>query len=323
MFSFFIVVQGPYVEGTANLITCLRKIFPDTQIILSCYKEKIDKCVFETAEVRRNEDPGTIITPPRNKPLNLKRQATTTLMGCRNATQPWVMKFRSDLEIVSEKKILQSFNLFVSLIERGEKLRLMTLNTGCLNIFSYYQMPFHFNDIFFVTRTSELRRNCEAAVRFNEQKLVDDFSVNIPENYYHRDRYQLKFHCEQIMHFGAQLISGHLLKYCCDMNHISKMRHMLWTAKYLHLTNMKAIGIRSTKAGYPSINSHLVSIDRLCLALLKQVAKNNGRKRNIAMLSLVAQGLVTKYIFLANRTIFRLIVDLKKLIKKNSLSKSV
>ena len=100
-----ILVQGPYVKTTSNLIYELKEIFPLNKIILSCYDESIDESIKNLVFLKRNSDPKSILVPPRSAPLNLKRQATTIYYGCKDFDEEWVMKIRSDIEILNSKKL--------------------------------------------------------------------------------------------------------------------------------------------------------------------------------------------------------------------------
>ena len=151
--------------------------------------------------LKRNIDPGTIFVPPKGKPLNLHRQAKTTLNGCLSGTRDWVIKLRSDLKITDNYKFKSFIKNIDKELKNDNELRLVTLNTGSLDIFSFYDMPFHFNDWFFICKRDSLIKNCEKILSIHEIDLVSYFKGILPRNYYHRNRYQLRYHVEQLIHF--------------------------------------------------------------------------------------------------------------------------
>ncbi len=107
MFDFFILIQGPFIKSTGVLVKKLHQIEPNIEIVVSCYDEIIERDLRNFCKIVRSDDPGTISTPPRGKPFNLRRQATTTLSGCMDTRAKWVLKLRSDLDENSRRNQLQ------------------------------------------------------------------------------------------------------------------------------------------------------------------------------------------------------------------------
>lgn len=283
MDKFFILVQGPYSQNTRNLIIQLHQIFSNFRIVLSIYDEYVDEIIFNLVEVRRNLDPGTFFPPPKYKPINLIRQATTIHTGCGGANEEWVMKIRSDLEILDGKKLLSCINEFENSLRDGKPLKLMSLNTGCFDIFCYYEMPLHFNDLFFICHTSVLKENSAAIKRMDQENLVGFKKGNIPKNYRHYKKYNLRFHVEQLIHFGHALNKGYWLEYCCDMKSSGKFRHIIWVGKHLMVFKMRDIGLRSTKVGYPSYASNLISVTPNIIGHYSKLLNSSGPSRMYIM----------------------------------------
>lgn len=293
-----IIVQGPYRKETKELIVNLRNIFPKNQIILSCYDEKIDKEVEKVAKVIRNIDAGSINVPPRGAPLNLKRQATTTFSGCKEAKEDWVMKIRTDIEIIDALKLKNAIFKFFKNLKEGKKIKLLTLNTGSLDIFSYYQMPFHFNDYFFICKRSTLFENCNYLRNFDEQILIDNFNPTKISNYHHRKKYSLLFHTEQLIHFCKPLLLQKKMNYCCEMKKKTILRNIIWNGKNLMIYTMQNIGIKSLKHGYPKLRSHLAGISFKSIFLYKLVYISPRKIRFIFFYLLKLHGYIRKIIFL-------------------------
>ena len=276
---FFILIQGPYIQQTGNLVKELRKNLKDTRIVLSCYDEHIDESVLNIADVKRSPDPGTIITPPKGRPSNLVRQATTINRGCEGYSEKWVLKIRSDLEIVNQKKFLSFIEKFRTFINQERDLKLICLNTGCFDIFCYYEMPLHFNDLFFICRTETLIKNTAAVIQIDEQDLIGFGDLGVPKNYRHKKKYNLRFHTQQMIHFGSALSKGYWLKFCCDMDGSGKIRHIIWVGKYLMVFKMQDIGIRSTKVGYPSVASNFISVSPFTIKLYRNFVNAKNMQR--------------------------------------------
>ena len=292
MVSYFILIQGPYSKHTSKLVHQLHSIFGNTRIVVSCYDEPIDQTVENIAEIRRSTDPGTILVPPRGKPFNLVRQATTIHAGCEGAEEDWVLKFRSDLQVVDAAKFLKAIKIFQDGLKQGKPIKLVSLNTGCFDIFCHYEMPLHFNDLFFICPTSTLRKNVVAVRQIDEISLIGFNSVSSPKNYRHSKRYNLRFHVEQMIHFGSAMSKHNWLDHCCDMSGSGKFRHMIWVGRHLMVYTMKNIGLKSAKVGYPSLGSHLVSVSSSVIYLHKQLIASKGYRRILLIYILKTYGLL-------------------------------
>lgn len=301
MASFFILVQGPYSTHTSKLVCQLYSIFDNTRIVVSCYDELIDQEVEKIAEIRRSSDPGTILTPPRGKPFNLIRQATTIHEGCKGAEEEWVVKFRSDLQVIDAAKLANAVKMFQNRLEQGEKIKLVSLSTGCFDIFCHYEMPLHFNDLFFICPTSTLTKNTGTIMQIDEMSLIGFGGNGPPNNYRHIKRYNLRFHVEQMIHFGSAMSKRSWLDHCCDMSGSGRFRHLIWVGKHLMVFTMKNIGLKSAKVGYPSLGSHLVSVSPSVIYLYKQFIRSKGYRRIVFLYLLKTYSTVRRYTYFSLR----------------------
>lgn len=297
MGSFFILVQGPYNEHTSKLVRQLHSIFNNSRIVVSCYDEPIDQTVEKIADIRRSSDPGTILVPPRGKPFNLIRQATTIHKGCNGAKEGWVLKFRSDLQVVDAAKLANAVKIFQDELKQGKQIKLVSLNTGCFDIFCHYEMPLHFNDLFFICSTSTLMKNAAAIMQIDERSLIGFGDVDPPKNYRHSKRYNLRFHVEQMIHFGSALRKRSWLDHCCDMSGSGKFRHMIWVANHLMVFKMQDIGLKSAKVGYPSLGSHLVSVSPSVIHLYKLFIESKGYRRILFLFSLKTYSMLRRGLY--------------------------
>lgn len=300
------LIQGPYINTTSSLIRALRIISPNEDIILSCYDEEIDPYLPKICKIVRSKDPGTINTPPRNRPLNLNRQATTIFNGCKFIHTEWVLKIRSDLYINDARKFKDFLTQSTYAIKNDSYLKLIVVNTGSFDVFSYYQMPLHFNDWIFFAKTKSLTSNTHKLSEVDEQAIIGFDEITPPDNYRHKEKYYLRFHIEQLIHFGDRLLKGSLHKYCCEMNMLSKARHLIWVGKHIVLFDIRRIGIMSSKVGLPSKASHLVSLNPTIVDLHQKVIKSKKIKRRFYLTLLVVEGSI-------RCNIFRVLKNLKKI----------
>ena len=157
-----IIIQGPFTKNTRYLVENISNYLPNYKIIVSCYEDIRNNLLKNLKNVQfiKNNDPGTTLIPPRGKPMNLKRQAETIISGCINSNEKFVMKIRSDLSIIDKERFLESIRKIENYFLLENPPRLITLNNGSLDIFSYYDMLFHFNDWFFVCSRERLLENC-------------------------------------------------------------------------------------------------------------------------------------------------------------------
>jgi hypothetical protein len=190
-------------------------------------------------------------------------------------------------------------------ISSNKEIKLITLNTGCFDIFSYYQMPLHFNDWMFISRTETLAKNTAEILKLDENSLVGFDTPKPPKNYKHHKKYLLKFHIEQMIHFGSVLNGGYWLKFCCDLTGSGRLRHIIWVGKHLVIFNIKDVGIKSTKVDLPSNASHLVSLSPFLVGLHKKALLSRGQKRWFYFFILSILGYLRANIFVTSKIISR------------------
>lgn len=314
-----ILVQGPFIANTKYLVKDLAFCFPNYQIIVSCYEKEVENnyfSKFKNIKIINNADPGSVMIPPRGKPMNLKRQAKTIYKGCLNSDEEWVMKIRSDLKIADKNKFLKAINRYECLINEKKFLRIITLDNGSLDIFSYYDMLFHFNDWFFICRRRTLLENCLAISNIDEEDLVKPFQDLYPKNYFHFKKYRMLFHNEQLIHFGKQFLGGKTIKYCCQNNTFYRLKHLIWVAKYLRVVPLRKIGLKSSKVGYPSLRTKLAAISFYSWELHFYVWKTRGITRKIIVTLLRLHGYFRKLIFILLMLKNRLRSNFFRLFKK-------
>ena len=167
-------------------------------------------------------------------------------------------------------------------------------------------MPLHFNDWMFICRKEMLVRNTAAILKLDENSLVGFDTSRPPKNYRHHKKYLLKFHIEQMIHFGSVLTRGYWLKFCCDLTGSSKLRHIIWVGKHLVLFNIKDVGIKNAKVGLPSNASHLVSLSPFLVRLHRKALLNRGQKRRFHFFILNILGYIRANMFVASKIINRL-----------------
>lgn len=95
-----VVIQGAVSKKTVILIRSIRKYLPEAEIVVSTWKKSkadgldIDKLVL-------NEDPGALSAViDKKRVFNINRQIVSSIAGIRAATRPYILKCRSDMELL-------------------------------------------------------------------------------------------------------------------------------------------------------------------------------------------------------------------------------
>ena len=98
-----IVVQGPIMPYTANCLAGTRRVLPDSEIVLSTWKDS-DVSGLDYDKVVFSDDPGGDKLFLENDQLlnNVNRQIISAYSGIKAATRKYVIKMRTDFEIVSD-----------------------------------------------------------------------------------------------------------------------------------------------------------------------------------------------------------------------------
>lgn len=105
-----VVVQGAIDPiNTLKCLKSIRKHLPDAEIILSTWKgSNVSNLDFD--HLILNDDPGAFDMSPWEK-NNVKRQIYSTLQGIKKSKRKYVLKIRSDMELLSAK-FLNYFDKF-------------------------------------------------------------------------------------------------------------------------------------------------------------------------------------------------------------------
>ncbi len=105
-----VVIQGAISEVTIKTIKSIRKILPDSEIIISTWKgSKVKGLLYD--KIVFNNDIGAVVFRLNGQKHNLNRQIVSTFNGVKNATRKYVLKLRSDMVILN-KNFLKYFDKF-------------------------------------------------------------------------------------------------------------------------------------------------------------------------------------------------------------------
>lgn len=99
-----VLLQGPYCEGiTPQVIDSVRQFLPNAQIILSTWKNKkiSPELVGKIDRLIQTPDPGPGYISTSGHVNNINRQILSTKVGLDSCTRKYLLKSRSDLEMVS------------------------------------------------------------------------------------------------------------------------------------------------------------------------------------------------------------------------------
>ena len=98
-----VVVQGVIDPiFTPICLNSIRKHLPEAEIILSTWKgETIKNLDYDILIL--NDDPGAFIYTSTNKVQNQNRQIVSTRNGILNASRKYVLKIRTDMQILGTK----------------------------------------------------------------------------------------------------------------------------------------------------------------------------------------------------------------------------
>lgn len=110
-----VVVQGPIYEGfTQKCLDSIRRELPEAQIILSTWRgSNVSGLEFDL--LIQSEDPGTTVYDhTTNAVNNINRQLLSTLEGLKLADRRYVLKFRSDVELL-DNRFLNYFEVYDAL----------------------------------------------------------------------------------------------------------------------------------------------------------------------------------------------------------------
>lgn len=103
-----VVVQGAISPLTKACLDSIRKNLPEAQIILSTWTESnINNLSYDKLVL--SEDPGGVplVHNDKKRLNNLNRQLVSTKNGLKEANRGYVLKIRSDLQLISNRFILE------------------------------------------------------------------------------------------------------------------------------------------------------------------------------------------------------------------------
>ncbi len=109
-----VVVQGPIVDKTLQTLKSIKKQLPDSHIILSTWEgSNVEALSGLYNEVIFNKDPGTQIFDTYYPHIknNVNRQIISTFAGVKQAKTKYVLKFRTDILLLSDS-FLNYFNKY-------------------------------------------------------------------------------------------------------------------------------------------------------------------------------------------------------------------
>ncbi len=153
-----IIIQGPINEDfTANVISRMRAVFKDSQIIFSGWIGDNLQLIPEGVTVVMNHDPGG--AQMSDNPIaydSANRQIVSTLGGLRRANRKYSIKMRSDI-VVEKTDWLELFDKYekYDLNFKFLRNRVVISSMFCVNP-QKIPLPYHPSDWFFFGNTEDL-----------------------------------------------------------------------------------------------------------------------------------------------------------------------
>ena len=255
-----IIVQGPITSsstfdlnqgGTKEVLSNIRNIFPDSEIILSTWEgSDIDFLSFD--RVIFNKDPGATVYSVNNNNYNVNRQIVSTLSGLKLASRPYAIKTRTDVTF-SNKNFIKYFYKFTKRSKDFAFLenRVIVSNYTTVNPKRILPFPFHICDWLYFGLTSDLisiwniKLCTEDEARWFEEHLKP---LNHPF-----ESFLSRYQAEQFIwySFVRKYITINLDN-CCDLSeyNLAVSEHII--ANNIIILSCRQLGINSFK--YPDIN---------------------------------------------------------------------
>lgn len=184
-----IIVQGKIIgNGSSNEITkrvckSIRRLMPESQIILSTWEgEIVDDIPFDNLVLNKTFDANKIIRIGEETPLlhSVNHQIVTTLNGLKAADRIYAIKIRSDLELFNtnflsffDKYDEYPYNNPEYMKWKVFKKRVVSLPT--YNVHSKRCIPFNISDWFFFGLKEDL-------LELFDIDLVDTYGLKVREN---------------------------------------------------------------------------------------------------------------------------------------------
>lgn len=150
-----VVVQGPIIpELTSKCLSSVRKILPESQIILSTWEGSIvDGLDYD--EIVLSKDPGAerVRKDDVTAVNNINRQLVSTKAGCKKAKRPYLIKLRSDL-LLKSARFLEEFQKYAT---TGRHFQMKVLIVDYYTRHPYIiPVPFHPSDWFMFGRREDV-----------------------------------------------------------------------------------------------------------------------------------------------------------------------
>lgn len=203
------IIQGPIVKYTSKSIASIKKYFPKSKIIISCW-EKDQTKNLNADIIIKNKDPGGLDAKTKGGLVNILRQKKTTLQGLRNSKTLYSVKIRSDMIFTGNNLIKEYYN--IQNLQRRKifySQRILILENGSINPRGFYELPFHFGDWFYFGLTTDLIKMFDFKFSKKDEILNAFFYKynKYPKNNYTK-KYLLKFQPETIFtYFPIKKIS--------------------------------------------------------------------------------------------------------------------
>ncbi|MFT6835366.1 MAG: hypothetical protein ACJA0H_001404 [Francisellaceae bacterium] len=168
------VIQGLVLDTTKTTVSSIRKIFPESYIILSTWIGQ-DTASISVDKIIENDDVGGTVTRYNkySKPhtVNVNRQIVSSFNGLKSVDTKYAVKIRSDNGLIS-RGMLKYFNVFDEHRDPNYtifKQRIVTSNYFAKEYMKGLNIPFYISDFF----------------QFGETKdLIDLWDVELFDNYF-------------------------------------------------------------------------------------------------------------------------------------------
>lgn len=169
-----LVIQGEVREATLPGLAELRRLYPDSQIVLSTYASaRFDRDRAQLAALADaivvSEDPGSLpptVISPTAPPNNINRQIVSTAAGLRSVEAPFALKIRSDITI-ARRGIEAAWQRAFDQTGVAERLAAFSIYTRHPRGINGYL--FHLSDWMTFGRTEEVRLYWSAACMSREE----------------------------------------------------------------------------------------------------------------------------------------------------------
>lgn len=139
------ILQGPATTTLAESVAHLRKLAPDSEIIVSTWVDADVHAGLTADRIVRSIDPGALPGIRANQPAgnNANRQIASTAAGLRASTRPFAVKMRTDCSLQD----LRFLDLYAQ-HTAAKETRILVCSLFTIDPRMFEQMPFHVSDWF-------------------------------------------------------------------------------------------------------------------------------------------------------------------------------